>query len=96
MRERTGFIRHTRYREEQTDGYTRYTELVLWLWRASEYCTKVRGTLHSRASLLVLSLLSSLLPVSPLPGSLLHTESQEVGVAGDGEGQVADVATAPE
>ena len=96
MRERTGFIRHTRYREEQTDGYTRYNELVLWLWRASEYCTKVRGTLHSRASLLVLSLMSSLLPVSPLPGTLLHTESQEVDGAADGEGQVAEEASAPE
>ena len=71
----------------------------MWLWRVSECCTTVRGTLHSCAPLLVpssLLLLSSLLPVSPLPGSLLHTESQEVGVAGDGEGQVADVATAPE
>ena len=43
-----------------------------------------------------LSFLSSLLPVSPLPGSLLHTESQEGDVAGDGEGRVAEVATAPE
>ena len=96
MRERTGFIRHTRYREEQTDGYTRYNELVLWLWRASEYCTKVRGTLHSRASLLVLSLMTSLLPVSPLPGSLLYTESRKVDGADDGEGQLAEVDIAPE
>ena len=68
----------------------------MWLWRASEYCTKVRGTLHSRASLLVLSLLSSLLPVSPLPGSLLHTESRKVDGADDGEGQLAEVDIAPE
>ena len=63
---------------------------------SSEYCTKVRGTLHSRAPLLVLSLMTSLLPVSPLPGTLLHTESQEVDGAADGEGQVAEEASAPE
>ena len=37
---------------------------------------------------------SSLLPVSLLLGPLLHTESQEVDVAGDGEGQVAEGTTA--
>ena len=35
--------------EKNRQMATRDTELVLWLWRASEYCTKVRGTLHSRA-----------------------------------------------
>ena len=82
--------------EKNRQMATRDTELVLWLWRASEYCTKVRGTLHSRASLLVLSLMFSLLPVSPLPGTLLHTESQEVDGAADGEGQEAEEASAPE
>ena len=34
--------------------------------------------------------------MSLLLGPLLHSESQEVVVAGNGEGQVAEVATAPE
>ena len=76
---------------------TRDVGTGLWLWRASECCTAVRGTLHSCAPLLVPHVLSLLrVPVPLLPGSLLHTESQEVGAAGDGEGQVAEIATAPE
>ena len=76
---------------------TRDTRTGLWLWRASKCCTKVRGTLHSCAPQLVPHVLSPpRVPVTPLPGSLLHTESQEGDVAGDGEGRVAEVATAPE
>ena len=81
---------------DSTEVATRDMGTGLWLWRASECCTTEQGTLHSCAPQLVLHVLSPpRVPVTPLPGSLLHTESQE-DVAGDGEGQVAEVATAPE
>ena len=44
MRDRTEFIHWQGIEQDQTDGYTR---TGLWLWRASECCTSVQGTLHS-------------------------------------------------